>query len=350
MARLPRSRVSGASSNNGERLGGYCNPPKAAQFKKGQSGNPHGSSRKVRERKAARESSPFDQIMLDESARLVPITENGKRTQVSVYQAASRGLMLDAAKGDRRAQRLVIDQVQAAHDRRQAAAIERFGLLVQHHTSQIVARNNPTPPAPHEARYWPHPDDVVLDYARCIGEIVGPIDVRQAAPFIELSDEYRLWQARLCWLETNPAEPGILRDIQDVVTAAIAELLDRIRHHMPPSFRAVLEWPAEEGAIGLLEVEGTSGTTNLALVAPDSAEMAYYLYLLFADAQSLAETVPARTRLSIADNTASLINRLQIERQAENAGMAPAVAVPEFGQFYEAFAAEDPGIGDEAQG
>ncbi|MEO8724360.1 MAG: DUF5681 domain-containing protein [Sphingobium sp.] len=343
MASPRKPKASGSKAPAKDYAVGYGKPPKANQFKPNQSGNPRGESRMVRARKADRDSSPFDMTIINESARPVAITENGKRTQISTYQAISRSLMIDAAKGNRSAQKLAIDKVEAAHARQQIAARERFGLLVQYYTSQIATRNGPTPPAPHDAQYWPHPDDVELDYVLCIGEVVGPIDARQAEPFAALIDDYRLWQARLVWLQDMASQwRDDLRYFQDKAANAITELLDRISRFLPPSFKAQLDWATSETPDGALDIEGDNGQIfNLALIEPQGNDMVYCLYQLFNGAGSASDKVGARARLDIAANTTSLVNRLQIERQNRDAGMAPGLAVPEFNEFYEEYAEED---------
>lgn len=349
MAKSRKPNAPGSKAGDAGDPVGYCNPPKTHQFKPNQSGNPGGSSAKVRARKMDRENSPHDSMILDESVRPVAITENGKRTQIPVIQAVHRSAMIDAVKGDRSAQKLIIPQVQAAQERREAAARERFGLLVQYHTNQVIARNSPTSPAPQDAQYWPHPDDVRLDYTRGSGEVVGPIDARQAEAFAALIDDHRLWHARLTWLEDKASEAGDdVRDFYGNVTEAVRGLLDRIGGSLPSSFKAQLNWESEAAA-DALEIEGLDRRiVNLALLDLQGDEMAYCLYQLFTDARAASAGVPRRSRIDITANTTALINRLRIERQAYDANMAPAPAAPEFGDFYEGIAGESPGSGDEA--
>ena len=47
---------------------GYRRPPKSSRFKKGQSGNPLGSSRKARMRQR-QQTLPFDDLIIDELAQ-----------------------------------------------------------------------------------------------------------------------------------------------------------------------------------------------------------------------------------------------------------------------------------------
>lgn len=333
----PRKPKTPGSGGGAPYAVGYGKPPKAHQFKPDQSGNPRGESAKVRARKMDREGSAFDAMILDESARPVAITENGKRTEISTYQAMMRRATIDAVKGDRSAQKLIIPQVQAAHERRQAAALERFGLLAHYVTSQSIARSGSIP---HDSPCWPHPDDVQLDYVRCIGEVVGPVDARQAEAFAALLDDHRLWKVRLAWLEDRIAQAeDDMRSFYRNVRDAIMGLLDKIRYCLPPSLQIQLDWEASEMTAEALHVDGLEGEpVNLALMPPEGGELAYGLYQLFTDARRLSAKVPARARLDIAANTTALVNRLRVERQAEDMGTAPTPAAPDFAQFYTGFA------------
>jgi len=342
MAKPPKPQPARTPGGPADYTVGYAKPPKATQFTKGRSGNPGGASKKVRARKADGDSSPFDKIILDEITRPVAITENGKRKKISTFRAISRSLMIDAAKGSRSAQKLVIDRVQAAHYHQKAAATERFGLLVQYYTSRIATRNSSTPPACDDAQSWPQAVDIELDYRHCLGQVVGPIDLKQAQPFFALVEEYRVWQARYAQLQIMESQVGgEMQASYERAIGAISRLLDTIRQHLPPSFIARLDWDESGIPVGALNVEGLDGEmVCLTLVAPQGNAMCYGLYYFVARAMDALAKVAGRARLNIAANTASFINRLQIERQSRDAGAAPPETVPEFGDFYDEFATE----------
>ena len=63
---------------------GYGRPPKASQFKPGQSGNPRGRPRAVKNVGTMLEEVFF---------RKIPITENGKRREVTMVEAILRQLV-----------------------------------------------------------------------------------------------------------------------------------------------------------------------------------------------------------------------------------------------------------------
>lgn len=84
---------------------GYRRPPKAKQFKKGQSGNPGGRPRrKTNFDVEANMDAEIAKVILAEASRPVPIRENGRRQDVSMKTALLRTLNHSALKGDLRSQ------------------------------------------------------------------------------------------------------------------------------------------------------------------------------------------------------------------------------------------------------
>lgn len=69
---------------------GYRRPPKASQFRPGQSGNPHGRPREVID---------HDQVVEDELQRKVRVKENGKWITITVHRAIVRRTCLCAMQG-----------------------------------------------------------------------------------------------------------------------------------------------------------------------------------------------------------------------------------------------------------
>lgn len=79
---------------------GYCRPPEATRFKKGQSGNPKG-----RPKGSLNVTTLFTKTLREK----VVINENGQRKTVTKLEAALKQLANKAAGGDIRAFRLVLD-------------------------------------------------------------------------------------------------------------------------------------------------------------------------------------------------------------------------------------------------
>jgi hypothetical protein len=73
---------------------GYKRPPQHSQFQPGQSGNPRGRGKNVRN---------FKSDLLDELREQIPIRENGRDRKISKQRAFIKALVAAAIKGDMRA-------------------------------------------------------------------------------------------------------------------------------------------------------------------------------------------------------------------------------------------------------
>ncbi len=78
---------------------GYKQPPKATQFKPGQSGNRKGRPKG---------SKNLQTVMTEELSTLVPITENGRHKKVPKSQVMIKQLANKAAAGDHKATQLLL--------------------------------------------------------------------------------------------------------------------------------------------------------------------------------------------------------------------------------------------------
>lgn len=125
-----------STSTNGEADVGYKRPPKHAQFRPGQSGNPKGRPRRDRSPKAV-----FSQL-------LALKIQSGDGKAVSMEEAIMRQLVFAAAKGDHRARTQVLNLM----DKWELDA----GELLHHVTVELVrsperdeeSRTRPKPPTP----------------------------------------------------------------------------------------------------------------------------------------------------------------------------------------------------------
>ena len=91
---------------------GYGRPPRSGQFKPGQSGNPKG-----RPKAAKSVGTMVEEVFF----RKIPITENGKRREVTMVEAILRQLANGAAKGDMRHIDRVLKLLPYAQEAREAA-------------------------------------------------------------------------------------------------------------------------------------------------------------------------------------------------------------------------------------
>jgi hypothetical protein len=91
---------------------GYGRPPQERQFKPGRSGNPKGRPKGVKN---------FATDVAEELAEKIPITERGRRHQVTKQRALLKALFDKALRGDVRAARVVFDVIPEAEQARRIA-------------------------------------------------------------------------------------------------------------------------------------------------------------------------------------------------------------------------------------
>lgn len=112
---------------------GYGRPPKATQFKPGQSGN-----RKGRPKGAQN----FSKVLDKELNSLVPVTENGRRKNVRKKEVIAKQLVNKAAQGDLKATSILLSEARASESVTAAAVAPpaSFGREDQLVLDSILAR------------------------------------------------------------------------------------------------------------------------------------------------------------------------------------------------------------------
>lgn len=93
---------------------GYKRPPRATQFKPGQSGNPKGRPRGARN---------FATALEQELRSSVAVNENGKRRMISKRDAIAKQLVNKAASGDARAIPILLNEMRFHENEPQAAEL-----------------------------------------------------------------------------------------------------------------------------------------------------------------------------------------------------------------------------------
>jgi Family of unknown function (DUF5681) len=94
---------------------GYGKPPRHAQFRKGQSGNPGGRPRRAPTERAKA-------LALREAYRRITVKEGGRAFALPAIQAILRSQVVLAAKGNVQAQRAVLATIQTIEDENVLAA------------------------------------------------------------------------------------------------------------------------------------------------------------------------------------------------------------------------------------
>lgn len=158
---------------------GYCKPPVATRFKKGQpSANPKGRPKKNLSEPDLVEiavSNGLHRIAIDEAMRMVQVRNGDKVELIPAFQAALRKSMVLAMQGSNSAMRNVIQltsQSQAvlrAQKEEEIAAVVLYGETMRHR--MMMARSL-------GATYEPeiHPEDIEIDFRTGEIGIRGPMN------------------------------------------------------------------------------------------------------------------------------------------------------------------------------
>ncbi|MDR6306636.1 hypothetical protein GGQ85_004370 [Nitrobacter vulgaris] len=155
---------------------GYRRPPKSSRFKKGQSGNPLGSSRKARMRQC-QQTLPLVDLVLENSQGLVPIREGDRRSTISMKEALIRREAALAIQGNRLALKAALDRIDKAEKNKLAEVLDYYTTYrdykEQYPARAKACRDRGRPPP------LPHPDDLHFNDDTCKLEITGPINYEQ---------------------------------------------------------------------------------------------------------------------------------------------------------------------------
>jgi hypothetical protein len=176
---------------------GYRRPPKAFQFKKGQSGNPLGSSRKVRKRKR-RQNLSLGDLVLENSENLLRVRDGNRTSNISTKEALLKKQTAMGLNGNRLALKASLKMIDEAEQAKRAEVLDLYREALDYKDNYPAlaksCRDRGLPP--------PLPDDVHLN--RFTGEVIitgprGPDQLAQLKKILEamkiftkMLDEQRL--------------------------------------------------------------------------------------------------------------------------------------------------------------
>jgi hypothetical protein len=165
----------------------YRVPPAEFRFKKGTSGNLKGRPPKERALVATKFGgqpgigfeSRIKAIAIEEAYRLISIPDGKRVERIPLIQAIVRKIGVNAANGNSRAQKTILNLVLGAEAERSAASAELLRAAVEgkEYWAAVFAeydRRGIDRPDP-----IPHPDDVVIDYKTGEVRIEGPVMTEQ---------------------------------------------------------------------------------------------------------------------------------------------------------------------------
>lgn len=243
---------------------GYGRPPKAHQFKKGQSGNRNGRPRKAKPaRRLSTSTRLTSELIASESERIIEVRENGKVVKLPLSQALVRGLNVAALKGTPR------DRIDALKLLRTATQFldDDWSLIVANVTDykrywaeQFAACDAASRPRPEPA---PHPDEVYIDHQNRLIFHNGPQDEAEKAAWTRA----REWRDDCEWeinsilehaKQTGTAVAAHLYKLLSVDKASV-EVMDGLfpdeKTRRAPGFILGL-WRAKNGVVAKLDKEG----------------------------------------------------------------------------------------------
>lgn len=180
---------------------GFGRPPRYAQFRKGQSGNPAGRPKKVRSPEQPLAGAETDKILRAQLGREIALKGPGGAKTMKVLEAISLAQQKSALAGNSAAQREILKQARLLEERelmreRHQSELEekRFKGALQWKAKQAriwaKAKKGCEPDNP-----WPHPDDFILDHHKGKWTIRGPVDASDVSIYkrIRYQRDYRLY-------------------------------------------------------------------------------------------------------------------------------------------------------------
>lgn len=166
---------------------GYGRPPKVHRFKKGQTGNPLGSSRKARKRQR-RQVLSFDNVVLDDARKPIRIREGNRTSTISLKEALLQKQYAMALNGNRLALKVSLDMIAEAEQNQREQILDLYEAAYDYKENYSA-----------RAKYWrdrglapllPHPEDVQLD------PYTGKVTINGPRNHEELATLKKLLQAR----------------------------------------------------------------------------------------------------------------------------------------------------------
>ncbi|MBC7103400.1 MAG: hypothetical protein H5U13_09310 [Parvibaculum sp.] len=164
---------------------GYGRPPAATRFRPGQSGNPRGRPRKSRlpDHFPKLNEERLKQVTLQEAYRKITIRDGDRTVDLTMAEAVIRSIGLNAAKGDKRSQKMFTELLRTVEMENKALYDEYLKTMIEYKSAgekeiERCKRLGIDPP-----EMLPHPDHIHIDMRTGEAVVRGPFT----------RDEKKIW-------------------------------------------------------------------------------------------------------------------------------------------------------------
>lgn len=217
---------------------GYGRPPRHAQFKPGQSGNPRGRPRGSKNKITERDLGHFADLFSKEADRVVPINEPDVAKRMSMARAIFRSIGINAARGKIGAQRLFADlcmtmdkmKAERFQDRLRAVFEYKEAWQAELHRRTLLGLAGPEPD--------PQPDHIQVDLNTGTIQIIEPFSETDQRFWTDAFNGIESWKQELKTLEKEAADPNCEyheQAKQDLARAKI--MVARLAQLFPDQFK-----------------------------------------------------------------------------------------------------------------
>lgn len=155
---------------------GYGRPPVSTRFRPGVSGNPRGRPKKSRlpDHFPKLNEERLKRVTLQEAYRKITIRDGDGTVELTMAEAVLRSIGLNAAKGDKRSQKMFTELLRTVETENKALHDEYLNTVIEYKASaeKEIARCKRLGIEPPEM--YPHPDHIHIDMRTGEAVVRGP--------------------------------------------------------------------------------------------------------------------------------------------------------------------------------